>query len=715
MTNILIVEDESIVAWDIKETLEKLGHQVVDLVVSGAEAIRAATTSHPDLVLMDIRLAGEIDGITAGAEIYERLNIPVVYLTAHADERTLDRATQSNPFGYIIKPFRSQTLQSTIQIACQRHQQEASVRQSQTDLANTLNSIGNGTIVTDRLGVVTFINPIAQELTGWDATEALGKQIGEVFRLHGKADSIAIENPSLRAMRLKQPVKSPEGCWLTTKDRSQIPVFDTATPIHNSDGEVVGSVVVFHNNIERMSVQQDLQERNQDLEDFQSKLISQLQTKTAEYQQAIACTQLVELILDKVHSVQTETELIYSVLQQFGTAFDADYCWYTLHDVRGTTARIVSEYISTDRQMSPPSQVGQQIDIRLYPEFYNHLFENESWIDPPREIIPTPYLALWEPAAQMLICPTLSDPPGAADPAERSEMAIGEVGIVTTGKPPWTACQSQLIGQILSYAVTFFRQRHCESVEQESISRSLTWLNSLKDEFRISLIDVNRAMHISAQILQKQILQIDVKTANSALIEQHRSSHRKLALNLQLLQAEWQRQFQLIDILIHIQAHGNTSKIQSLSNVQFERWIAEIIKRCTTIAQRYQQEISGEIPKRLPPNLSYPFTIIELIVIELFENACKYTPYQYPIILEVDVDDRQLQLSIVSAGIELPPRELELIFLPFARDAQEFAATSGITGLGLSIVNKLVPLMGCTIQATIDRNATRLILTVPVC
>jgi PAS domain S-box-containing protein len=720
MTNILIVEDESIVAWDIKETLEKLGHQVVDLVVSGAEAIRAATTSRPDLVLMDIRLAGELDGITAGAQIYDRLNIPVVYLSAHADDRTLDRATQSNPFGYIIKPFRSQTLQSTIQIACQRHQREAAARQSQTDLANTLNSLGSGTIVTDRLGVVTFINSTAQELTGWDAKQAIGQQIGRVFRLHWEADGIAIENPSLRAMRLQQPVKSPARCWLTAQDRSQIPISDTANPIYNSDGEVVGSIVIFYDNTQQIGDELDLQEHNQDLENFQLRLISQLQSKTAEYQQAIACTQLLELILAKVHTVTTEKPIDIA-LQQLGTTLDADYCWCTLHDVRGTTASIVSEYISTERQTFFTSQVGQQIDVRLYPRFYNQLFEGESWIDPPREIMPKPYLALWDAAAQMLICPTISDPPGAADLTDRIEnwaipgsgFAIGEVGILTTGKPPWTDCQARLLSQILSYAVKL-RHRHPESIERESLSSSLAWLDRLKDEFRISLIDVNRAMHVSAEILQEQIRSIDVKTENLVLVEQYQSLHQKLALNLQLLQAEWHRQFQLIDILVRIQTNDHTSKIQSLSDVQFERWIAEIMKRCTTLTQRYRQEISGKITDRLPPELSYPFTVIELIVIELFENACKYTPQQHLISLEVAIDDRQLQFSVVSAGIELSTRELELIFLPFARDAQEFAATSGITGLGLSLVNKLVPLMGYTIQATSDREATRLIFTVPV-
>ena len=183
MAKILIVEDEVIVAWDIKETLEKLGHTVIDPVVSGAEALGSAVNDSPDLVLMDIRLEGDIDGITAGDEIYQQLKIPIVYLTAHADEFTLARATRTNPFGYIIKPFQSQSLQSTIEVALQRHQVEVAAQNTQACLTNTLNSIGCGIITTDRQGLVTQINPVATALTGYNETAALGQYIGQVFRL----------------------------------------------------------------------------------------------------------------------------------------------------------------------------------------------------------------------------------------------------------------------------------------------------------------------------------------------------------------------------------------------------------------------------------------------------------------------------------------------------------------------------------------------------
>ncbi|MEH1913636.1 hybrid sensor histidine kinase/response regulator [Nostoc sp.] len=127
---ILIVEDEQLVADDLRETLEYLGYNVPALVASGEEAILIAETLQPDLVLMDIRLEGEMDGIEASLEIQSRFNLPVVYLTANADRATLERAKISQPFGYILKPFDERILATTIEIALSRHQAEIGVKKA---------------------------------------------------------------------------------------------------------------------------------------------------------------------------------------------------------------------------------------------------------------------------------------------------------------------------------------------------------------------------------------------------------------------------------------------------------------------------------------------------------------------------------------------------------------------------------------------------------
>ena len=118
---ILIVEDESIIAEDIADSLMALGYQVTAIVHSGEEALESAAQERPDLVLMDVNLQGEIDGITAGEKMRSRFQIPVIYLTAYADENTLRRVNSTKPFGYIVKPFEEKNLHTTIQLALHRH------------------------------------------------------------------------------------------------------------------------------------------------------------------------------------------------------------------------------------------------------------------------------------------------------------------------------------------------------------------------------------------------------------------------------------------------------------------------------------------------------------------------------------------------------------------------------------------------------------------
>ncbi|WP_293131255.1 EAL domain-containing protein [Microcoleus sp. bin38.metabat.b11b12b14.051] len=122
---ILIVEDESIIAEDISDSLIALGYSITGIVYSGEEAIQSATELRPDLILMDVNLQGEIDGITAAEEIRGLFHIPVVYLTAYADENTLRRVNATQPFGYIVKPFEEKNLHTTIQLALHRHEHDS--------------------------------------------------------------------------------------------------------------------------------------------------------------------------------------------------------------------------------------------------------------------------------------------------------------------------------------------------------------------------------------------------------------------------------------------------------------------------------------------------------------------------------------------------------------------------------------------------------------
>lgn len=125
---ILITEDEQIVAEDLKMSLETMGYTIVGTASSGERAIELADREIPDLILMDIMLSGKMDGITAAHTIRSRYDIPVIYITAYADSTLLERAKQTEPFGYIIKPFNDREVQTNIEIALFKHRMQSEIK-----------------------------------------------------------------------------------------------------------------------------------------------------------------------------------------------------------------------------------------------------------------------------------------------------------------------------------------------------------------------------------------------------------------------------------------------------------------------------------------------------------------------------------------------------------------------------------------------------------
>jgi CheY-like chemotaxis protein len=182
-TKILVVEDESIVARDIRNMLVGLGYEVTDVVAGARAAVQKAQENNPDIVLMDVMLQGEITGVEAAEQIYTTFSIPVVYLTAYADSTTVQQAKKTEPFGYIIKPFEERELQTTIEIALYKYKMQMELKDRERWLSTILKSIGDGVIATNKSGGITFMNPLAETLTGWKLNQALDRPLSDVFKI----------------------------------------------------------------------------------------------------------------------------------------------------------------------------------------------------------------------------------------------------------------------------------------------------------------------------------------------------------------------------------------------------------------------------------------------------------------------------------------------------------------------------------------------------
>ncbi|MHC4464213.1 MAG: response regulator, partial [Planctomycetota bacterium] len=146
---ILIVEDEGVVALDIEARLKRLGYNAVDTACFGDEVIEKAGQLAPDLVLMDIKLRGDMDGTEAARQIRDRFNIPVVYLTAYSDETTLKSAKAGEPYGYIVKPFGSRELRATVEMALYRHKTEKALRQAEQKYRTVVETALDGLSIAD--------------------------------------------------------------------------------------------------------------------------------------------------------------------------------------------------------------------------------------------------------------------------------------------------------------------------------------------------------------------------------------------------------------------------------------------------------------------------------------------------------------------------------------------------------------------------------------
>lgn len=261
---ILIVEDEVITGMDVQRRLIKLGYSVPELAYSGEEAIEKARNNIPDLILMDINLHSKIDGIEAASRIHSFMDVPIIYLTAYTDEKTLERAKITEPYAYLVKPFKDRELQINLEIAFYKNRMEKLLKESNDRLRESkqwltcaINSIGDAVIATDQKGAIRLINPIAQAMTGWKEEEAMGKDIKTVFQVVSEGTDNKVEDPVKKVMKEGMFYGLADHTILIGKNGSRIPIDIIGTPI-NDENNLIGVVLVFYDILERQKIETSL-------------------------------------------------------------------------------------------------------------------------------------------------------------------------------------------------------------------------------------------------------------------------------------------------------------------------------------------------------------------------------------------------------------------------------------------------------------------------
>ena len=246
---IVIVEDEGLIAADLQGRLERDGYQVPGIAATGGEALQLVRAESPDLILMDIRLAGDLDGIQIADKVRREFDIPVVYLTAYEDRETLQRASQTQAFGYIKKPIASASLRCSIEMAISRHRHERYLREQRDWLSASFSAVPDAVVVTDGSGRVCYLNPLAEQLTGCEVDNALGRSSAELLRFTYQ-DGRLVEDLVPIAMLQGGPVALPADVWLQGASETQRAIEGTVSPRLQA-GRIEGVVVVFQDITQR--------------------------------------------------------------------------------------------------------------------------------------------------------------------------------------------------------------------------------------------------------------------------------------------------------------------------------------------------------------------------------------------------------------------------------------------------------------------------------
>lgn len=236
-TTILVVEDEHMIAEDISESLRDDGYLVPMVVDTGEEALTQSLLLRPHIILMDIKLKGDWDGVRTAEEILKQHDCPIIYLTAFTDQEIVERAKNTNPFGYVLKPFRHKELRTMIELSLHNHKREQQSRERQQKVMDLLTHSHEAIIVTDEKGWIQFMNPLAIELSGICSKDRLTHPISQLLHWclppdYGPTDILKTRvNESLLIKR--------------EEDKSTLPVKVSVSKLHHANKKLSGYILSF--------------------------------------------------------------------------------------------------------------------------------------------------------------------------------------------------------------------------------------------------------------------------------------------------------------------------------------------------------------------------------------------------------------------------------------------------------------------------------------
>ena len=241
---ILIVEDEGIIAGHIASRLLKTGYSVAGIAESSEEALASIREVSPDLILMDIRIKGALDGIQTAAKVRETSDIPIIYLTAHTDQATVDRAKMTEAFGFLTKPVHPTSLSTSIEMAIHKHRAEVAERAQRAWMETVLGAMADAMVLVDANRKIEYMNGSAETLIGWKNEEARGREIAMILPLRELATELEANRFLFPPDSPQPPSQIPGGLVALKRTGQWFPLEGEVAPTVSA-GRVLGAVITF--------------------------------------------------------------------------------------------------------------------------------------------------------------------------------------------------------------------------------------------------------------------------------------------------------------------------------------------------------------------------------------------------------------------------------------------------------------------------------------
>ena len=359
---ILLVEDEVIIALMQMQQLKKEGYDVIH-VADGEEGFEVVNDSKEsiDLILMDIDLGIGMDGTETAKKILEKHDIPIIFLSSRIEKEMVQKTEQITSYGYVVKNSGITVLDASIKMAFKLYEANKRTEFQKEQLRTIIHSIGDAVIATDIEGRITQMNPIAEELTGWNFVEANGKELLEVFNIISSKSRTRIQNPVEQVLATGNIIGLANHTLLIAKNGQESPISDSGSPIRDSAGKITGVVLVFRDVTQEYRIQLEQKRNSETIKHLNETLQELLSDRTQKLEEEIKAHAKTEKSWieseDRFRVAQDISLEAFTIMRSIRNEKNEiiDFVWTYANSVAGKTLKI------------PPKElVGQRL-LKLLP------------------------------------------------------------------------------------------------------------------------------------------------------------------------------------------------------------------------------------------------------------------------------------------------------------------------------------------------------------